>query len=204
MVTTEERTSLPGGPTWEVAHLFPNQGTWTAEDYLALNTNHLVELSEGALEVLPMPTEQHQLIVLFLYRLLYAFVAPRQLGTVLAAPLRVELWEGKFREPDIVFMLAENARRRGEKFWRGADLVMEVVSEDDPQRDLVNKRSEYEKAGISEYWIVNPLDGTIRVLSQEHSSGNYRPEAHYASGDLAQSGLLRGFSVDVTEVFAQS
>ena len=36
-----------------------------------------------------------------------------------------------------MFLLAEHDDRRGKKFWRGADLVMEVVSEDDPERDLV-------------------------------------------------------------------
>ena len=63
MVAAEERTSAPGSPTWEIAYLFPNQGTWTADEYLALDTNHLIEFSDGVLEVLPMPTEQHQLIV---------------------------------------------------------------------------------------------------------------------------------------------
>jgi hypothetical protein len=52
-----------GDPTWEVAYLFPSQGSWSVADYLALNTNHLVELSEGRLEVLAMPTEQHRLLV---------------------------------------------------------------------------------------------------------------------------------------------
>lgn len=56
-----------GDPTWEVALLFPSQGEWSVADYLALNTNHLVELSDGRLEVLAMPTEQHQLIAAFLY-----------------------------------------------------------------------------------------------------------------------------------------
>jgi hypothetical protein len=77
MATVELGTSRSGGPTWEIAHLFPNQGTWTVDDYLALNTNHLVEFSDGLIEILPMPTEQHQLLV--------ASVDPRdQTITVLA------------------------------------------------------------------------------------------------------------------------
>jgi Uma2 family endonuclease len=112
MTTVAQPNSLPGGPRWEIAHLSPNQGTWTVEDYLALNTHQLVELSDGVLEVLPLPTEEHQLIVAFLYEKVKAFVAPQGLGKVLFAPLSVQLWEEKFRQPDVIFMLAENAGRR--------------------------------------------------------------------------------------------
>lgn len=64
------------GPTWEIAYLFPYQGAWSDDEYLALNSNHLIEFSNGVLDVLPMPTEQHQQIVLFLYRVLFAFILP--------------------------------------------------------------------------------------------------------------------------------
>lgn len=192
-----------GEPTWEIAHLFPKQGTWSAADYLSLNTNHLVEFSDGTLEVLPMPTELHQLIVGFLYDVLKAFVVGK-LGKVLFAPLRVQLWEGKFREPDLVFLLAENANLRGDRFWRGADLVMEVVSEDDPERDLLEKRKEYAKAGIREYWIVDPRDSTITVLTLADFHTNYTSAGTYAMGDVAKSALLAGFEVNVRDVFEQS
>ncbi len=43
----------------------------------------------------------------------------------------MRLWEGKFREPDVVFMPAEHASRITEDYWNGADLVMEVVSDSD-------------------------------------------------------------------------
>ena len=115
-------------PAWEVAHLFPAQGHWDEEDYLALDTNRRVEFSDGFLEVLPMPTMSHQMIAAFFYRALFAFVDSRQLGTVLFGGLRVRLWKGTIREPDVVFMLAKHADRMGEEYWRGADLVMEVVS----------------------------------------------------------------------------
>lgn len=193
-----------GRPTWEIAHLFPYQGAWSEDEYLALNSNHLIEFSSGVLEVLPMPTEQHQQIVLFLYRILFAFIAPNQLGTVLTAPLRVRLWDGKFREPDIVFLLAQHADRRGNKYWRGADLVMEVISEDDPERDLVTKRVEYAQAGICEYWLLDPRDRTVAVLALDAAAGEYAVAGRYAQGDTARSVLLDGFAVEVTEVFSQS
>src|SRR4051812_32636634 len=90
-------------PAWDIARIYPNQGVWDEGDYLALHTNHLVEFSDGHIEVLKMPTMSHQLIVQYLCNLLLAFAAPRKLGTPLFAPLRVRLRKGKYREPDVVF-----------------------------------------------------------------------------------------------------
>ena len=73
-----------------------------------------------------MPTTSHQDIVAYLYGLLLAFVTPGKLGKPSFAGIRVRLWPGKFREPDIVFMLAQHLARVGEQFWKGADLVMVV------------------------------------------------------------------------------
>jgi Uma2 family endonuclease len=111
-------------PTWEIAHLFPPQGYWSEEEYLSLPTNRLVEFVDGRIEVLPMPKTSHQFIVQYLSNLLLAFVSRRQLGTVLFASLPVRLPPRTFREPDILFMLAENSHRIGEDFWEGADLVV--------------------------------------------------------------------------------
>jgi hypothetical protein len=64
--STPTRATRQPEPTWEVAYLFPTQGSWSEEDYLSLHTNQLVEFSHGFLEVLPMPTTSHQLLVLYL------------------------------------------------------------------------------------------------------------------------------------------
>jgi Uma2 family endonuclease len=191
----------PPEPAWEVARLFPAQGSWSESDYLALSRgNRLVEFSHGHIEVLPMPTTTHQLIVLALYELLKAFVAARGVGLVLVAPLRVRLWPGKFREPDVLLMLADHAERAGEEFWEGADLVMEVVSDDDRRRDLEVKRFEYARAGIPEYWIVDPRDRRITVLTRR--DGTYAVHGEFGPGDTATSALLPGFAVPVGEAFA--
>src|SRR6202035_3616534 len=112
-------------PAWDVARLYPAQGYWDEGDYLDLNrqTNHLVEFSDGKVEVLEMPTRSHQRIVLYLYGLLNAFVVAGELGEVIVAPYPVKLWKSKFREPDIVFVLSRHSDRLGENFARGADLV---------------------------------------------------------------------------------
>jgi Uma2 family endonuclease len=190
-----------GQPTWEVAMLFPNQGHWSDNDYLDLDTNVLVELSDGCLEVLPMPTTSHQWIVLHIHALLHAFAYP-EIGLALTAPMRVRLWPGKFREPDIVFMFKDQQHRVHEDFWDGADLVMEVVSGDpeDRHRDLVEKRAECARAGIREYWIVDPKVKQITVLALRGKK--YQVAGEYKQGK-AISRLLDGFSLDVASVFAK-
>jgi Uma2 family endonuclease len=189
-------------PTWAVAYLFPMQGNWTEEDYLALNGNQLVEFSHGFLEVLPMPTTSHQLLVVYLYGLVLAFTTSRDLGTVLVAPLRVRLWRGKFREPDVLFMLKEHTGRIGEEFWQGADLVMEILSgeKEDRRRDLVTKRREYARARIPEYWIVDPQEERITVLRL--AGKRYVVHGEFPKGTEAFSHLLRGLTVNISEAFS--
>jgi Uma2 family endonuclease len=193
--------SRPGEPAWEVAFLFPAQGDWTEAEYLALNTSRLVELSEGFLEVLPVPTIFHQLIIKYLCNLLDAFVAAHASGTVVFAPMPVRLWPGKYREPDIVYLRPERVRDvHGQP--EGADLVMEVVSEgsENRERDLEIKRREYARAGIAEYWIVDPQEQRISVLALDGPS--YREHGVFGPGSRAASALLPGFTAAVDEVFA--
>lgn len=200
--TKGRKQKAEGEPTWEVAYLFPAQGTWTECEYLALPGNHLVELSNGFLEVLPMPTMSHQMIVLAFYEALVAFVRLGGLGKVLVAALRVRLWKGKFREPDVVFMLAEHADRMGEEYWQGADLVMEVVSgsEKDRQRDLKTKVLDYARARIPEYWIIDPAQAQVTVLRLK--GRKYVVHGRCGRGSRARSALLKGFEVDVDAVLA--
>jgi Uma2 family endonuclease len=195
----DSRPSRRGAPTWEVASLFPSQGEWTEADYLGLQTNHLVELSEGCLEFVPMPTHVHQLVVAFLYDLLKDFVTRYCPGVVLFAPLRMRLWPGKFREPDVLFMRAEN-RHRIRDYWEGADLVMEVVSPGKPEHDRETKRIEYAQAGIPEYWSVDLIEKKIQVLAL--AGQEYRLHGDFGPGTNAQSALLPGFSVAVDQVLA--
>jgi Uma2 family endonuclease len=198
-----------GEPTWEVAYLFPAQGTWTEDDYLGLDGisegHPFVELSNGRLEVLPVPTQTHQFIMIFLYELLNAFTAIHAPGVVLVSGMRVRLQKGrnpKFRDPDILYMKAEHADRRHEKYWDGADLVMEIVSPDpkDRERDLKEKPLDYARSRIPEYWTIDPEKQRIRVLTLRRRS--YRLHGEFGPGTQATSVLLPGFAVPVDEVFA--
>ncbi len=180
--------------------LRPLQGLWTEAQYLRLTnqTNNLIEFTDGTIEVLPMPTRSHQLIVRWLFLAFYAWLQPRN-GLVLFAPLRVQIRPGKQREPDIVLLLDATDPRNQEAYWLGADLVVEVVSPDDPERDTHVKRSDYAEAGIPEYWIVNPIEEAVTVLTLRDDQ--YTTYGSYGRGERAYSRLLAGFSISVDETF---
>lgn len=180
--------------------ILDRQGSWTEEEYLSLtdHTTRLVEFTDGFLGLLPSPTDYHQAIVLFL---LYAFDGWLKSlgGKVRIAPLRLRIGKGKFREPDLLLLLSASDRRRRDRFWTGADLVVEVVSPDKPERDLVLKRQDYAAAGVAEYWIVNPANETILVLVLNKK--RYRRLGSFARGSVARSSLLQGFQLGVNQVF---
>ncbi|MCY2962516.1 MAG: Uma2 family endonuclease [Planctomycetota bacterium] len=201
VVETTPRRGGDGEPAWDVALLFPLQGRWSEADYLAIDTNRMVELADGRLEVLSMPTLYHQLLVQYFVIRLDSHVVERRLGQVAFAPLPVRLFPGTFREPDIVFLRRERVGNPHDPV-NGADLVVEVVSDgsEDRRRDLVIKRNEYARAGIAEYWIVDPQGQCVLVLVLE--AGEYRVHQECRPGGSAASVLLPGFQISVDELFA--
>jgi Uma2 family endonuclease len=188
--------------TWKefLEDILPPQGRWSDEEYLILtdHRNRLVEFTDGVLEALPMPTAKHQKILSFLFLAFFNFFEPRG-GIVLFAPLRLRIRQGKFREPDLLLLLSATDPRNQDRFWPGVDLALEVVSEDKPERDLVDKRGDYAEGGVPEYWIVNPMTETITVLNLQGTA--YTEAGVYRRGQAAVCALRPEFSVSVDEVF---
>ncbi|MBP1466583.1 Uma2 family endonuclease [Candidatus Chloroploca sp. M-50] len=180
--------------------LHPLQGLWTEEQYLRLSdhTRHLIEFTDGMIEVLPMPTDKHQVMLLLLYDWFRLWV-DRLGGKVLVAPLRLQIRPGKHREPDILLVRDAHDPRRQNRYWLGADLVVEIVSPDDPERDTVVKVVDYAEAGIAEYWLVDPVAEQITVLTLDGAA--YVAHGRFARGEQATSLILPGFEVAVSAVF---
>jgi Uma2 family endonuclease len=194
-----KRHLTPPEPVWEIAELYPNQGQWHEQEYLSLETNRLIEYDDGFVEVLPLPTDKHQAILAFLFMTLHAY-AGRYGGTVRFAALRLRLWNRKYREPDLMYVLPDHHHYRGNRYWDGADLVVEIVSgsADDRERDLVIKRGEYAQASIPEYWIVDPDEGLITVLRLD--GDRYVEHGIFKRGETATSALLPELTVNVDVV----
>src|SRR3990172_12755611 len=201
MVPDRPTSAAEPQPAWDIALLYPNQGEWREFDYLDLDTNQLVELVNGNLEVLPMPTYTHQQLVWYLAEILRKYVSARQLGGVVFAPMPIHIRPRTFREPDVIFVPKEQGVKPDDKYLRGAGLVMEVVSADDKshKRDYHEKRADYGELGVPEYWIVDPQIERITVLTLEGQQ--YRVHGEFVPGQQATSVLLSGFAVDVTATF---
>src|SRR5882724_11199082 len=167
---------------WEVATLFPEQGEWSEEEYLRLTdgTNRRIEFTDGRLEFLPMPTEIHESLVRFLFFALHDFVEKQSLGKVYWTGIRLRIRPRKVRLPDVIFLQKEHFHARHNRAWDGADLVMEVVSDDpkDRQRDYEEKLLDYAEAKVAEYWIV---DHERQVVIAHRLDGNqYQVHGQFA------------------------
>jgi len=98
------------------------------------------------------------------------------------------------REPDLLFVArAGRGRITDHRLVGVADLVIEVVSDDSVARDLDDKLSEYQEAGVPEYWIIDPRPRRQRALFyQSDEAGRYQP-VPVASDGVYRSQVVPGF-----------
>ncbi|MEX2214041.1 MAG: Uma2 family endonuclease [Phycisphaeraceae bacterium] len=190
-----------GDPTWDIAYLYPEQGDWSADDYLAMSarSNRHIELSKGCLILFPTETLTHQRILGFLISRMGHDAGIARRGEVLAGGYPVRLDEVTIRMCDILFMFDEHADRMLEEYCTQPDLIVEIIGDD---RDHVKetKRDEYAKAGIGEYWIIDPRDRVIHVLTLRGTT--YVPHGEFRDQTPATSLLLEGFEVVPDAVWA--
>jgi len=146
-----------------------------------------------------MPTDiRHQRIGQWLAELLGTFVRLFSLGEVLGMQTGMRTVPGRaFREPDLLFIGPERASRLTEKWVEGgADLVVELISDDSVRRDRVEKLVEYAAVGIPEYWVFDTRKGMERAdFYQLGPSGTYQAQPLDAAGRY-HSRVLPGFWLD--------
>jgi Uma2 family endonuclease len=192
--------SKDGEPTWEAAYLLPEQGRWTEEDFFKFHTNRMAELVNGRLEILPMPNLKHQKLVMWLLDSIR--VAVPDGGLVLFAPLPVRLFAGRIREPDLLYISPEHLPAAHAQYPTRIDLAIEIVSEgsDAHKRDYEDKRDDYAQAGVAEYWIVDPQEQHVIVMTLRNSS--YQELGTFKPGQTAKSQLLPTWSVNVEHLLS--
>ena len=184
--------------------MFPAQGEWSEEEYLALDTNQFIEFSDGYLEFLPMPTIFHQLILKFLCWELDSYRHGQELGDSRPSPLQGPgSIEASIASRTSCSSKPSISQGSGSSTARRADLVMEVVSEENRAARHREETGEYARAGIPEYWIVDPEEETITVLVLKPRRKTYSEHGIFRKGTRAASKLLPGFSVDVTEALSR-
>ena len=149
----------------------------------------------------PSPNTKHQVVIGNLFFALRLYLQQRPLGLVLTSPIDVLLPQeiGAPVQPDILFIRDERRQILGEKYIQGApDLVVEVLSPSNWKDDRSLKFDVYARAGVPEYWIVDPERRTFEVFLLNEDV--YTLHGRFGDGDTASSPLLAGFEVAVDEI----
>jgi Uma2 family endonuclease len=118
-------------------------------------------------EVILMSPESWTQITLagWLFRVLGAFVEFHDLGEVAGREFMVRFpRQRRRRAPDMLFVSKRRSAIIRDTYIDGApDLIIEVVSRDSLSRDWREKYWEYERAGVREYWVVDPLSQRVEL-----------------------------------------
>jgi Uma2 family endonuclease len=175
----------------------------TLEEFLEaeVEEGYRYELARGVLEVSEVPDDPHGVVVCNLYRAVGRYDAqrPRRLYRYGGGNEFQFLLPGMIsgRNPDLGVVL-----RGAPKDWRGRRipaLAAEVVSRSSIDRDYHIKRQEYLAFGLLEYWIVDPLERKVTVLTRH---GDVWHEAIFRDDQVIASLVLPGFATTVAELWA--
>jgi len=169
----------------------PREGV-TAEEFCELvGEDQKANLIGGVIYMDSPASFTHEQLFGFLYVLLRTFVNRRQLGFVLGSRTAVRLSDYDAPEPDILFVAADRAEIIHENFIAGApDLAVEIVSPSSRDLDLGPKRDLYRKAGVREYWLVDPYRQRIQFLANRRNRWRALP---VGKKNVLRSEVLPGF-----------
>jgi len=172
---------------------------WTYADYCRIpDDGRRHEIIDGRHFVNPAPSPYHQVVAGRLFYELMRLVEKTSRGRVIGAPLDVHLGPGTIVQPDIVVMRPRTASIIGPKKLTGVpDLLVEVLSPSNRTYDRRTKRGRYERAGVREYWIVDPEQHVVEQLVLRN--GSYRDAIVVA--DQITPRILRGIVIDLVEVW---
>lgn len=160
------------------------------------------ELIEGELILNPSPVTRHQQIVLRIAVRLDTYFIEHGGGEVFIAPLDIVLADDVVLEPDLMVVRGDRKSIVGEKNIQGApNIVVEVLSDGTRRKDEILKRKLYERYGVDEYWIVDPVIDVVKVYRHDGASFVRAVEISAESGGEITSPLLPGFTLDVNFVF---
>jgi Uma2 family endonuclease len=145
----------------------------------------------------------HQFTVTTLVRLIGEHVCQKELGVVLVAPFDIQLPDTvKPVQPDIVFIAADKQPKDGDQLFEGVpDLIIEVISPNSIRTDYVVKFSLYERAGVREYWMVEPRTRFVEIYTLSADSSEYVLEGQFSPSELLYSFVLPDLALAVDSLF---
>ncbi|SEJ81250.1 Endonuclease, Uma2 family (restriction endonuclease fold) [Cyclobacterium xiamenense] len=188
---------------------FTSYGHYTYLDYLQWQMDEMVELIKGKVfRAAAAPRRIHQELLLEMARI-FADHLDQHPCKVFIAPFDVRLPEDSnlpekidtVVQPDICVVCDRS--KLDERGCLGApDLVVEILSPGNNQKELKQKYDVYEKSGVKEYWIIHPDEQTLLVYRL--INGAYQPSRLLTHGDLVHSQVITGFKLTISDLFESS
>lgn len=180
---------------------------YTYADYLTWPEGERWEIFDGVPYMQAAPTWQHQSISRELLRQIsnYLFNKPCQ---VFAAPFDLcipELNESDeeisnvISQPDIV-VICDESKLRKTGYFGTPELIIEITSPSTAKRDKLTKFNKYEKAGVKEYWVVEPEIKIINVFTLQNNNRYGRPDV-FSEEDQISVSIFPDLLIDLESVF---
>lgn len=172
----------------------------TAEQFIAeVDDGRKVDLLKGIIYVSPPATPREDRLCYLLRTLMQSYADQHDLGEVYGSRVAFVLGRYHCSEPDLSFISKSRLGLITETHGNAApDIAVEIVSADSEERDYVEKRVLYERSGVQEYWIIDPLRSECRFL---RLTGGRFIEVPL-DGSRFRSELLSGFWLDTTWLLA--
>jgi Uma2 family endonuclease len=163
------------------------------------------ELIDGEHCVTPSPNIRHQRILGSLHLVIGSWLEDHPIGQIFVAPLDVVLSPVDVVEPDLLYLSNERAGQVLTPLHaKGVpELLIEIASRGTRRRDETIKRRLYERAGISEYWIVDPEIDVIRVHRRDGEGFGRHVELSREAGDVLTTPLLPGLELSLARIFRE-
>jgi Uma2 family endonuclease len=182
----------------------PASVKFTYEDFLnfpADGKRH--EIIDGEHYVTPSPNTKHQLVSGNLFALLWTYLKHHPRGQLFSAPFDVILSDTDIVDPDLVYVSRERRNLLTVQHVRGApDLIVEILSPSTRKTDEATKRKLYDRAGVREYWIVDPDLERIRIYRRTEDAFARVAELDVEANDVLTTPLLPDFCAPLAEIFA--
>ena len=180
---------------------------YTYADLLSWDDGVRYELYDGVPVALASPSFDHQRISMELSRQLANYLVDKPCQ-IFAAPFDVRLFEEKDDDPHNVdkvcqpdLMIVCDPEKIDQRGIRGApDLVVEILSDSTRRNDQLVKYRMYQKAGVREYWVVDPRTRVLLVHTLEED-GQYGSPYVYCPSDTVPMTIAEDCSVDLSSVF---
>lgn len=162
----------------------------TYEEFLERYNGIRAEWVDGEVELMSPVSSAHQRIGNFLFRAVSEFVEAYDLGAVFQLEFQMKLArEKRGREPDLFFVPKAKLSQITSGYFDGpGDLVIEIISPESISRDREDKFAEYQKSGVPEFWLIDPVAQHVNFF-QLNENKRFQAAVPDASGIYHSSGL---------------